>query len=468
MAGKDYADAARRIVEGIGGKDNIQSMMHCVTRLRFQLKDESLVDEDALQEIDVVNAVRHSAGQFQLVIGPKVLSVYNAVVEETGYADASLQLDAAEKPKDEPRGIMGILNVISSCFSPMLCVLIAGCVTKGLLALAVALGMSDSSGLYLVLSSFGDSVLMFIPVFVGYGAAKRFNMDPLYGVGLGVLFCMPSLQADVLSEGEALGQIFGMDYYQTILGIPLVPMTYQYSAISIIPIVWIASKLYHFLNAHVYEALQFNLVPLVTFIVTALAGFLVVGPIFQLFTQLLMIVCEAIISFSPALFGAVLGGTYLLMVMFGVHYCLDPLCYSYLLTYGYDPTWPASDASTWILLGILVAITLRTHDEKLKETAVGAAIPMFISGVTEPALYGVVIPNMKRVLAVLVPLSAITGAIFISLVPGAYTFGGEGLFGFLNYVQPDSWFAVICYFCICGAGFVAGLGITLATWRDKA
>ena len=98
MAGKDYAGAARRIVEGIGGKDNIQSMMHCVTRLRFQLKDESLVDEDALQEIDVVNAIRHSAGQFQLVIGPKVLSVYNAVVEETGYVDASLQLDAAEKP----------------------------------------------------------------------------------------------------------------------------------------------------------------------------------------------------------------------------------------------------------------------------------------------------------------------------------------------------------------------------------
>lgn len=460
---KDYNEVALEIIKHIGGKDNVTKLTHCITRLRFQLKDESVVNKDALNNLDIVTHIVKTNTQYQLVIGPKVGEVYEAVMK---LLDLKTESIAEEEKKNKPKGIMALLEVISACFMPMLPVLIAGCITKGILSLCVALGLSESAGIYIILSNFGESVLMFIPVLVGYGAAKKFGIDAIYGVGLGLLFCMPDLQADVLNAGDAIGSIFGISYYHTVCGIPFISMNYQYAAIPIIVIVWFASKLIKFLNKHIPDVLRFNLVPLISMVITAILGFLIIGPVFQLLTQGLLVVCESIIGFSPALFGAVLGGTYLLMVMFGVHYCLDPLCFTYLLKYGYDPTWPAADASTWILLGMMVAIIIRTKDKKLKQTAIGAAIPMFISGTTEPGLYGVVAPNMKKTLPVLMPLSAIAGAIFISLVPGAYVFGGEGLFGFLNYVQKDTWFPVICYFVICGIGLALGFAIEMVAWKD--
>lgn len=462
---KDYSKIAIEIVKYIGGKSNVTKLTHCITRLRFQLKDESAVDEEALNNLDIVTHIVKTNTQYQLVIGPKVSDVYDAVMK---LLDLKVEDISEEEEKSKPKGIMAVLEVISACFMPMLPVLIAGCITKGILSLCVALGLSESTGIYLILYNFGDSVLMFIPVLVGYGAAKKFGIDAIYGVGLGILFCMPNLQADVLNTGEAIGSIFGIEYYHTVFGIPFIAMNYQYAAIPIIVIVWFGSKLIKFLNKHIPEVLRFNLVPLISMIITAILGFLIIGPVFQLITQGLLVICESIIGFSPALFGAVLGATYLLMVMFGVHYCLDPLCFTYLLEYGYDPTWPAADASTWILLGMMVAIIIRTKNQKLKETAIGAAVPMFISGTTEPGLYGVVAPNMKKMLPILMPLSAIAGAIFISLVPGAYVFGGEGLFGFLNYVQKDTWFPVICYFVICGIGLVLGFVIEMVAWRDDS
>lgn len=456
---------AAQIIALVGGSQNIRDVKHCITRLRFWLKDIEFPDTEAIKNLDGVLRVQVATGQYQVVIGPQVARVYDAVMaqlpELVSSSDDSVAVDA-----EKPRGIMGVLDTISACFIPMLPFLISGCIVKGLLSLAVALGLSDTSGIYLVLSGFGEAALMFVPPMVGYGAAKRYGLDPIYGIGLGLIFCSSTWQIEGLATGDPIGSILGVDYYQTILGLPLMPVDYQISPIAIIPTVWFASKLYGLINPHVPDVLRFNITPIAVISITAVAAAMVIGPVFSLITQGLLFVCDAAIGFSPALFGAVLGGTYLLMVMFGVHYCLDPLCYMYLFNYGYDPTWPATDASTWILLGILIGIVLRSHNERLRNVAIGAAVPAFISGTTEPALYGVVVENMKKVLRILIPLSAICGAIFSSLVPGAYVFGGEGLFGWLNYVRTDSWFDVIVYVCVCGSGFIGGLVACLITWRD--
>ena len=460
---QDYSKEAKQIIQLIGGKENVAKLTHCITRLRFQLKDRSVVDEEALKKLEVVTQVIETSSQYQLVIGPNVGSVYDAVMAELDLEENTSLSENEEKPK----GIMGFFEVISACFMPMLPVLIAGCVTKGILSLCVAIGLSESAGIYLILSGFGDSVLMFIPVLVGYGAAKRFEIDPIYGIGLGLFVSMPSLQTEVLSAGTSIGSVLGIEYYHTVFGIPLISMDYQYTVIPIIAIVWFASKLIKWLNKRIPDVLKFNLVPLISICISGVLGFIIIGPVFQMITNALVYGLKVLIEFSPMLFGAILGGGYLLMVMFGMHYCLVPFCYSYLLKYGYDPTWPATDPTTWILLGIIIAIIIKTKDQDLKKVSIGAAIPMFISGTTEPGLYGVLVPNMKKLLPILIPLSAITGAIFIKLVPGAYVFGGEGIFGFLNYTSKDSWFAVIVFFVVCGAGFLAGLVITLITWRDK-
>lgn len=463
MSKKSYGEEADQIIQLIGGEDNVVKLTHCITRLRFQLKDRSIVQEEELNKLDIITQIVKTNTQYQLVIGPKVASVYDAVMKKLSLEEGGID----EADDEKAKGIMGIFEVISACFIPMLPILIAGCVTKGILSLCVALGLSESTGIYMILAGFGDSLLMFIPVMVGYGAAKRFGVDAIYGVALGLLFCMPSLQADALAVGKPLGTIFGAEYYHTIPGIPFLGMSYQYTVVPIIAIVWFASKLIKWLNQRVPDVLKFNLVPLISMSVTCILGFLIIGPIFQVITLALVKLLSILIGFSPMLFGAVLGGGYLLMVMFGLHYCLDPFSYTYLLKYGYDPTWPATDASTWILLGIIIAIIIKTKDAKLKKVSIGAAIPMFISGTTEPGLYGVVVPNMKRILAVLIPLSAIAGAVFVSLVPGAYVFGGEGLFGFLNYTNKDSWFSVIVYFAVCAIGFLAGLILTSIIWKDQ-
>lgn len=205
-----YRKLAEDIVENVGGIENISSVTHCITRLRFHLKDEGKAKDDVLKAMDGVVTVMHSAGQYQVVIGNHVPYVYEDVCEVCGIGNEIKEKEAAGE--EAPKGAFNkLIDIVSGCFQPILGPLCASGIIRGLNALLVfLLGTSyNTSGTYLILNAIGDAIFYFLPVILGYTAARKFNVNVVVGMIIGGALCYPSIQADALSAaGEAIGSPF--------------------------------------------------------------------------------------------------------------------------------------------------------------------------------------------------------------------------------------------------------------------
>ena len=248
-----YEGLARIIVQNVGGKKNIISLAHCVTRLRFKLRDESLCETDILKSTDGVVTVLQSAGQYQVVIGNHVPDVYAEVLKV-----AHIKSEENESVEDDKNLSMGakLIDMISGIFSPTLGVLSAAGILKGLLALWVFIGMQSgtdvtASGAYGIWNSVADGFFYYLPVILGYTAAKKFKVNEFIGMAMGIALVYPAMIG--LGSTELLGSVFTgtsfqMNYFSTFFGIPVImPMSgYAQSVIPVILSVWVAAKLYKF------------------------------------------------------------------------------------------------------------------------------------------------------------------------------------------------------------------------------
>ena len=229
-----YGKLAEFIVEKVGGKENIKSLTHCITRLRFQLADEGKADDNALKGSDGIVTVMKSGGQYQVVIGNHVADVYADVCIAAGITEEN-----ASDAGDTQKGLFNrLIDIISGCFQPVLGALCAAGIVKGLNAvLLLLLGQSyGAGGTYLILNAIGDSVFYFFPVILGYSAARKFNVQPVIGILLGAVMCYPSIQKSTLeAAGEALGTLPMIgDYYTNFIGIPFVAGNYTSSVVPIL------------------------------------------------------------------------------------------------------------------------------------------------------------------------------------------------------------------------------------------
>lgn len=228
-----YEQLARDILRLVGGKENVISVVHCITRLRFQLKDEMKADTETLKNLDGVITVMKSGGQYQVVIGNHVPDVYKAVVSIGGF-------QSSQSVQDEKKQNMfnRFIDVVSGIFTPTLGVLAATGMIKGFVALFVSLGwLNSSSGTYHILYAIGDSLFYFFPIFLGYTASQKFGGTPFIGMAIGAALVYPTLAN--LTSGKALytlfsGTMFESPVYITFLGIPVILMTYSSSVIPII------------------------------------------------------------------------------------------------------------------------------------------------------------------------------------------------------------------------------------------
>ena len=210
-----YENLAKEILENVGGKENINSLTHCVTRLRFRLKDESKANDEALKNNPGVVTVMKSAGQYQVVIGNHVPLVYVDVCELAGFSNGTQQVE-----EEAPQGLFNkLIDIISGCFQPILGPLCAAGIIKGLNALLVfILGSSfNNSGTYMILNAIGDSIFNFLPIILGYTAAKKFNVNVIVGMIIGATLCYPTIQTDTLSAaGKAIGTLLYKIYWYSI------------------------------------------------------------------------------------------------------------------------------------------------------------------------------------------------------------------------------------------------------------
>ncbi|MDE6388494.1 MAG: beta-glucoside-specific PTS transporter subunit IIABC [Lachnospiraceae bacterium] len=433
-----YENLAQEIVRHVGGKDNVISLTHCITRLRFKLKDESIAHDDVLKNMDGVVTVMKSGGQYQVVIGNHVPDVY---------ADVLPILGLEERKSEQEEALSGnlfnrFIDIISGIFQPILGIMAACGMVKGLNALFVAIGLyNDTCGGYLILNAIGDGLFHFLPLFLGYTAAKKFNLKPMIGLVVGAIMCYPSIQSGTLSAGgEALytlfnGTMFESAVYTDFFGIPLIAMDYTGTVIPVIFVVYFASKCEKFFKKFIPDLVKFFFVPMLTLLVAIPVGLLIIGPVASFASTIIAEAVMTVRNFSPMLAGAIVGLTWQILVIFGLHWGFIPVYINNIMTNGYDNVMMPFFACTFATSAVVLAIFFKTKNKQMKEMA----LPNFISGifgVTEPAIYGILLPLKKPFI-----ISCIAGGIGGGFY-GAFNFrkfmmGGMGIFEFPAMIEPD-------------------------------
>lgn len=436
-----YEALAKEIVRNVGGRENVSSLTHCITRLRFKLKDESRAKDDVIKNMEGVVTVMKSGGQYQVVIGNHVPDVYADVMPLLG-------LDEGEAETSDPAGgasgslFNRAIDVISGIFQPILGIMAACGMVKGLNALFVALGLyTDACGGYLVLNAIGDGLFNFLPLFLGYTAAKKFSLKPMIGLVIGAIMCYPTVQGSALSAGgEALyslfaGSMFESKVYTTFFGIPMIAMDYTGTVIPVIFVVYFASICDKFFRRFVPDLVKFFFVPMLTLLVAIPAGFLLIGPLATFGSAVIAEVVMTVRNFSPMLAGAIVGLTWQILVIFGLHWGFIPVYINNIMTNGYDNVMMPFFACTFATSAVVLAIFFKTKNRQLKEMA----LPNFISGifgVTEPAIYGILLP-LKKPFVISCIAGGIGGGFYGAFNFRKFMMGGMGIFEFPAMIEPD-------------------------------
>jgi PTS system beta-glucosides-specific IIC component len=283
-----YDALANEIIRNVGGKENVNGLTHCVTRLRFKLKNDTLANTDVLKNMDGIVTVIQSGGQYQVVIGNHVSEVYARVMAAGGFQEDGSEAATAGKTSLFNR----FIDMISGVFSPTLGVLCATGMIKGFTALFVTLGLiTNTSGTYQILNALGDCLFYFFPIFLGYTSAKKFGANIFIGMAIGATLVYPTFSS-TMATGEPLytlfsGTIFESPVYITFLGIPVILMSYTSSVIPIIISTYIGSKLEGFFKKVIPSVVRTFLVPFFTLLVTVPLALIAIGPISTWAGQLL-------------------------------------------------------------------------------------------------------------------------------------------------------------------------------------
>ncbi|MBS7123332.1 MAG: beta-glucoside-specific PTS transporter subunit IIABC [Coprobacillus sp.] len=461
-----YENLAKEILENVGGKENINSLTHCVTRLRFRLKDESKANDEALKNNPGVVTVMKSAGQYQVVIGNHVPLVYADVCELAGISNGTQQVE-----EEAPQGLFNkLIDIISGCFQPILGPLCAAGIIKGLNALLVfILGSSFSnSGTYMILNAIGDSIFNFLPIILGYTAAKKFNVNVIVGMIIGATLCYPTIQTDTLSAaGKAIGTLpFIGAYYTKFIGIPFVSGNYTSTVVPVICIVALAAQIQKIAKKFVPEMLQNFFVPFFVLIISLPIGLLVIGPVVSLLTTVLSNMFAGLYAFSPIVTAFVIGALWQCLVIFGLHWALVPMAMVNIGNLGYDTILPGMLGTTFAATGVLAAMYLKLKDENKKALAIPGVISAFC-GVTEPAIYGFLLPEKTPFVFSCIG-GAVGGAIMGTVAAKQYVIGGLGIFSVVNYISPKGNATGMIVSLIAGAvSLVVGFVLTMIFYKTN-
>ena len=393
---KNYKKMAEDILVHIGGEDNVASLAHCITRLRFKVKDESKVNMEALKKVDGVIQVLVASGQHQVVIGTDVGDVYDEIGK---ISSINLAGEAEEDNKAGKKSFINIaIDVISAIFLPFMSAFIAGGLLKGFLVVFVSLGwMNDAGTTYSLLYAIADGVFNFLPIFLAYTAAKKFKAEPFVAMAIASTLVYPNIST-LYNAGEAV----------TFAGIPVTLINYSCSVIPIIVAVFCQAKLEKVLKPIFPQVIRCIFVPLTSLVIISLVTFMVIGPVTNAAASVLADGISFLLKACSPLAGAIFGLIYPVMLIFGLHWGLVPLVMNNYATLGYDNIMPITLATNFALAGCALGVFLKTKNRELKQVSGSSFISAFVAGVTEPAIYGVVL-KYKRPFIIVCILDAIGG-----------------------------------------------------------
>lgn len=394
----DYKQMAADIVKLVGGADNVNSLGHCMTRLRFILKDEGKAKAEEIKKIRGVLGVVSAGGQFMVILGQNLLPVYESAVKDFHLAAGATTNENLDGPKTkEPLTLksagLNAIGFVSASVTPMLAGLVAGGMLKVVLLLITLVSSSFSSTpTYSILSGVADAVFYFMPIFVAYGASVKLGATPVYAMGVAAAL-LHANYTSLVAAGDPV----------TLIGIPLRLSSY---ASSMLPALLIALFAYYaekFFNKIIPGIFKSLLVGLCTMIVTAIVGFLALAPLGGFVGIYLAKVFVFLGDKVGIIAMAALAAALPWLVMAGMHTGLVPFMTQALVDPGYDSLFrPAFILHNMAEGGACIGVALRQKDPAKRSESLGIAFGCIVAGVTEPAIYGINLPRKKPMLGVMI------------------------------------------------------------------
>lgn len=438
----DQQQLSKEILKLVGGENNIDQVTHCMTRLRFNLNDNNKADKKALQNTPGVMGVMVNGGQFQVIIGNEVPKVYNALVGNMSKSpDAGAAESAVDKKKKNP--LSALFDFISGVFTPILPAITGAGMIKGIIALMVTLGwMTDTSSTYQILSAIGDGAFYFLPIILAISTARKLGSNMYIGAAIGASLLHPTITA-LLATGESI----------TFANLPVIAATYSSSVIPILIAVWLASYVEKAIDKITHASLKLIVVPTVTLLVIVPVTLIAVGPLGVILGDGLTGGFSWLFDNAGLFAGLIVGGTFSLLIITGMHYALVPIMIASIATLGYDYLIPMMMVANFAQAGSALGVSLKSKNKQTKSLAMSTSITAFM-GITEPAMYGVNMRFKKPFLAALI--GAGVGGAFMSLFhTKAYVIGGlAGLAGIPMVLGATVVYAII--------GFIIAIVVSAA------
>ncbi|MFK4341071.1 MULTISPECIES: PTS transporter subunit EIIC [unclassified Paenibacillus] len=391
----DKKELAQKVIVSVGGQENIQSLTHCMTRLRFVLKDTSIANKNksVLENTTGVLGVVDNGGQFQVIIGNQVENVYNEIRLLT---DPNGKIEEAESVATEEKTNKKVLDrffdTLSGIFVPIIPAIAASGMLKGLLALLLAFGwISVQNNTYIILNVISDAAFSFLPILLAYSAATKFRCNPMIAATLAAILLHPTF-GGMVAQGKV-----NLDF----MGIPFTLMSYASTVLPILIGVWLMSYIEKFIKSWVPKTLDIILTPLLTLIIIVPVILIVIGPLGIWGGNILSMGFSFLYSKFTFIAGAILGAVYPLLVLTGMHYGLLPIMLQNLSTNGFDVILALCAAGNTAVAGAVFGVYFKVKRKSTKAVALSSTISGLI-GIMEPGLYSIVIKFKKTIASVLI------------------------------------------------------------------
>lgn len=417
----DTRKLAEDCVRLVGGKENVINVIHCATRLRFQLVDMKKAKIKEIEALKDVMAVKEVGAQTQIIIGPNVNQVHKEVLEIVGDLKTETLVESEEKPKLSAR----ILDMVSGIFAPIIPLITGAGMIKAILTILVVLGLPNTSKEYYILNFIADAAFYFFPVVLGFSSASKFGCNPYLAAMIGGVLIHPNW-ISLVSAGEAT----------TFFGLPVKLFSYSSSVLPIILTVWFMSYVERFADKYSPSIVKAILKPLITLAVTSIVSLIIIAPIGAYVGGVLAKGIAFLDTNMPAIVPTIVGGIQPFLVFFGMHLAIfPPLQTIQLADMGYEiVTGPGFLAANLAIAGATMGIAFRSKNKSVKELAFSSGFTA-LCGITEPAIYGTIVKFKRAIPAVII--GGVSGGLFAGVfhlkryaiatpgIPALPTFIGE-------------------------------------------
>ncbi|MBP2076389.1 beta-glucoside-specific PTS transporter subunit IIABC [Oceanobacillus polygoni] len=434
----DNKQLGNKIIELVGGEENVNSLVHCATRLRFKLADNSKAEQDTLKDLPDVLTVVEKGGQFQVVVGNKVGKVYTEIMNNHSISAGDGGNNQENKSKEKVGVVSRVFEYISGTFSPLIPALAGAGMIKALLAVLSLLNWIDVEGTtYAVLNAASSGLFYFLPIFVGISAAKKLNANPFVGGTIAAGLLDPNFTALLASTGDV-----------SFMGIPLVMSDYASTVFPLLIAMAIYAPIERIVKRYTPDTIQLFFVPMIGILVMVPLTALIFGPFAQYISAGIGSGITFLLDLSAIVTGILIAAIWPFLVILGVHWGIVPIMIDNF-SRGGDIIGPITAAATFAQMGIAFGIFLRAKNNKdLRSLSFASTLSGVFAGVTEPILYGLILRYKK-----LMPLVLIAGAIGGAIVA---TFDVR-VFGFVfnSFLTIPAYSPMIGYIFGVGAAFVA-------------